>query len=257
MRVERQFSADRINTLVNDPRIRPWVAAGTEQLDLTAQLKRPGNILLMGAHGGVMFLRLMPGIYEAHTVVEPSARGRWTDELTEAVVEWMFLRTDCYEILTRVPQGHIGAKAAAERRGLKYEFTRPRECTFLGEVKDVHIHSMRIQDWIPQAKHLMEAGRDFHERMHEAAALLGVMDPAHDDDPNHNLYVGVSLSMIRYGQLGKGVLYYNRWALVSRHAPVFVLNTDPIEVQIDHGLAVRLGPDDSVEVFRHVPVVAH
>lgn len=257
MQVERQFSADRINVLVNDPRIRPWVAPGDNTLDLAPQVENPGNVLLMGEYGGVMFLRMMPGIYEAHTVVAPIARGSWTNELTAAAVEWMFLRTDCFEIVTRVPHGHIAAKAAAENRGLRYEFTRPAECLFMGEMRDVHIHSMRIQDWLPRAIHLIAAGRDFHENLHVGAALLGVTESAHADDPNHNLYVGAAISMVRNGQLHKGVAWYNRWALVSRHEPVAVLDINPVTLKIDHGLAVRLGPDDNVEVFRHVPVVTH
>jgi len=81
VRVERQLTAERINALVNDPHIRSWVAPGNEALDLTAQIERQGNVLLMGEHGGCMFLKLLPGVYEVHTVVDCGHRGKW-DERT-------------------------------------------------------------------------------------------------------------------------------------------------------------------------------
>ena len=250
VRVEPQLTAERINALVNDPDIRPWVAPGNEALDLTAQIERQGNVLLMGDHGGCMFLKLLPGVYEVHTVVDGKHRGEWTNALTSACVYWMFLRTDCYEILTRVPKGHIAAKAAAEARGMRYEFTRPKECNFRGRQIDVAIHSFRIQDWLPTATDMIKVGRQFHVQLHAGAEALGVEDEAHADDPNHNLYVGAAVSMARFGQVGKGALLYNRWALVSRHKPIAVLGINPTKLKIDHGLVVTLGENETVVVER-------
>jgi hypothetical protein len=162
----------------------------------------------------------------------------------------MFLRTDCYEILTRVPKGHIAAKAAAEARGMRYEFTRPKECNFKGRMIDVAIHSFRIHDWLPTAIDLIEVGRRFHDRLHAGVEALGIEDKGHPDDPNHNLYVGASLTMARHGQIAKGALLYNRWALASRHEPIAVIAVKPLKLRIDSGLIVTLGENDTVNVER-------
>lgn len=244
----REQNAERINALINRPDVRPWIAPGTEPVDISKTVADVNNVLLMGQHGGCMFFKLMQGIYEAHTQVEADARGPWTDELTAAAVNWMFLKTDCYEIVTRVPEGHVAARAAAQRRGMRFEFTRPKECLFKDRKVDVHIYSFRLPDWIGQAEHLEAVGQQFHELLHAAAMRYGVAEQRHEDDPNHNRYVGAALEMARQGHPRKGVLWYNRWALASRHAPVALLkDANPVTIRIDSGFVVTI-VDGTVEV---------
>jgi len=237
--IERHTSADRINAVINDPYVRSWVAPGTETLDITKAVADENNILLMGDHGGCMFFRIQAGVYEVHTQVERAGRGEWVVGLTTACAHWMFTRTDAYEVLTRVPNGHIAARAAAIEAGMKYEFTRPGECLFRGRMVDVHIYSCRIQDWVQTAPRLVEIGRTFHDMLHREADRLGLTD-AHDDDENHNRYVGAAVEMIRAGKLVKGVAFYNRWAIVSRHDPIKILSQAPPTVEIDHGLVIAM-----------------
>lgn len=249
IQVRRETTAERINAILNNEVVRPWVADASDGvLDVTPKVSDQNNFLLMGEgnFGAVFFLKLMPGIYEAHTQVVPEARGGWTKQLTEACVHWMFTRTDAYEILTRVPEGHIAARAAALQQGLRYEFTRPDECRFRGRLVDVHVHSFRVQDWIPVAPNLIERGQWFHIRLNEEARRLGIKTPAHTDDENHNRYVGASLEMCENGQAVKGVILYNRWAIVSRHKPVRLLTEDPVSICMDIGV-LRL-VDGDIEV---------
>jgi hypothetical protein len=238
--VERHRCADRINAVLNDPDVRSWAANGTGSVDISQQVADDNNILLMGEHGGCMFYRIQPGIYEVHTQVERAGRGEWTGGLTAACGHWMFTRTDAFEVLTRVPHGHVAAKAAAIAAGMRHEFTRPAECLFRNRKVDVHIYSIRIQDWVQSAPWLVEIGAEFHDMLHAEAERLGVTDPPHDDDENHNRYVGAAVEMVRCGKLLKGVAFYNRWAAVSRHEPVRIVSQSPAVVQIDHGLHVTL-----------------
>jgi len=243
IQIERHFSAERINEVINDPSVRPWVANGSEVLNIEKHVANRNHVLLMGEHGGCMFFRFLPGVYEVHTNVERAGRGEWTDALTAACARWMFTRTDCYEVLTRVPEGHLAARAAAIARGMRYEFTRPKECLFRDRPVDVDIYSIRLQDWIHQDSinaELMELGRQFHEVLHDRVAALGIQDEPHAEDHNHNLYVGIAYEMFRHGQLGKAIYFYNRWALASRHEPIFLVNKDPVTIKIDHGLFVTL-----------------
>lgn len=247
--VERQWSAERINAVLNHPAVRPWVAGGDEQIDIAPLVADQRNVLLMGEHGGCMFRKIMPGTYEVHTQVMPEARGQWTSLLTEACAHYMFTRTDCYEVLTRVPEGHVAARTAALNIGMKFEFTRHNECEFRGRKRDVHIFSIRIQDWIVGADHLTPIGRQFHDVLHTEAERLGVADPAHDDDDNHNKYVGATIEMARAGHVAKAIHFYNRWAVISRHEPIALVGDNPPVVKIDHGLFVAMMPDGSFKVM--------
>jgi RimJ/RimL family protein N-acetyltransferase len=235
--IERQTNAKRINEVINDPNVRPWVAdLGVGILDITANVENPRNILLMGEHGGCFFFWLGLGIYEVHTQVLPSAPPHWTRELTSACAHYMFTKTNAWEIMTRVPQGHIAARAAALTQGMKHEFTRPKECYFRGELVDVNIHSFRLPDWVPKAPGMVEIGEAVHKRMHDEAKRLGITTPAHPDDENHNRYVGVTYEMITGGQVDKGVQFYNRWAVVSRHETITLLERNPPTIRMDVGV---------------------
>ena len=130
------------------------------------------------------------------------------------------------------------SRAATVSAGMMYEFTRPQECRFRDHLVDVHIYSYRIQDWAKDAPGLVEIGREFHDMLHAAADRLGVTDQPHEDDENHNRYVGVTIEMIKHGLPVKGLSFYNRWAAVSRHPLVRLLTAKKVVVEIDHGLRV-------------------
>lgn len=245
VQVERHLKADVLNEIANDPHVRPWVAPGKEPLDLSFQVENRNNILLVGEHGCCLFLRMMPGVYEVHTQVRREGRGEWTNALTAACAHQMFLRSDAYEIMTRVPSGHLAAKAAAVSAGMRYDFTREKECNFRGKLIDAHIYSFRIQDWLPMAPpSVSDKGRRFHDRLHEEAERLGIEDPAHADDENHNLYVGAAVEMVLAGMPVKAMLTYNRWAIASRHEPITLVSLNPVVAKIDHGLYVTFEGDD-------------
>src|SRR6202161_2077340 len=112
VRVERHLDAGFLNRIANDPHVRPWIAPGKEPLDLTFHVENRNNVLLAGEHGCCIFLKMLPGVYEVHTQVRREGRGEWTNALTAACAHKMFLQTDAYEIMTRVPAGDIAAKAA-------------------------------------------------------------------------------------------------------------------------------------------------
>src|SRR5215469_10096412 len=187
LRLERHWSAHRLNEILNDPIIRPWIADAAEGVvDLTASVENRKNVLLMGEHGGCMFFQQQPGIYEVHTQVLPGGRGAWTAAMTKAAVHWMFTETPAFEIVTRVPRGHIAAKAAAQRRGMVFEFTRDDHCRFRGTNVPVDIYSLTIQDWIRTADECEARGRWFHARLAQEARRIGIEAQPHAEDRNHN-----------------------------------------------------------------------
>lgn len=230
--VWREADAKRMNALLNHPLVRPDIGAGDEPVDIAASATDQRNYLMMGEHGGIMLFCLAPGIYECHTAVHPSQRGKWTMGLIASVQKHMFTATDCYEIVTRVPVGHIAALAATQACGMTREFTLPQAAVFRGELADIHVFGMRIQDWVPRAPALVERGRWFHVRLESEAKRLGIREPMHGNDDLHNRYVGAAVEMAFAGRVAKGALTYNRFAQMTRHPVVSLVSANQIKMDI-------------------------
>jgi len=234
--IERHYDAEFLNGLLNDPEIRADVAdSELGILDLSTVVANRDNILLCGKHGATLYFKLLPGIYEVHTQVRRSGRGKWAYEFVEQCANWMFTQTDAFEIVTRIPEHHAGARALATHVGMKYEARRRRECKWRGERQDVDIYSFRIQDWLSKAYVYKHVGQKFHDFLNSEAARLGVRDEAHGDDPQHNIVVGATLAMLDAGHFHKALMVYNRWALTTRHRLVHLTNTTPVTIRFDLG----------------------
>jgi hypothetical protein len=249
--ITRLYDAKHLNHICNLPEVRAEVANGTHELDCTPQVNDTRNVLLMGEHGGCMFLWVMPGIYEVHTVVAPSGWGAWTHRMTAECARWMFTRTPAFEIATRVPEGHLAAKWAAMGRGMRRRFTRHNEEQWHGKLTNIVVYSFTIQDWVETDEHVVELGRQFHDMLHDVARSAGIKAPPHEDDENHNRYVGAAMLMVQYGQVHKGVRFYNRWATLARHDRIELKTPDdalPCRIEIDSNLFVNCSADHYVEV---------
>jgi hypothetical protein len=237
MQIERQTTPEMMNAVLNHESVRPWVADLAEgPIDVAPVVSDRNNFALAGEHGGCLFFKMQTGLYEVHSFVLPSGRGGWFGEFSRSAVHWMFTRTDAVEILTRVPHGHIGAKAATIHAHGKYEWTRPKECRFLGRMVDVDIYSVRLADWILVADGLIERGQWFHDQINAEAKRLGIANPPHEDDENHNRMVGACVDMVFGSQFMKATCWYNRWSAASRHASVRLLSIDPFALQFDIGV---------------------
>lgn len=234
MILERVNNADLLNRVVNHPAVRPWVVDDTHdgELDLSAQVADPNNICLAGEHGVFLCFRYFPCFYECHTQVLPSGRGAWTVEFAKAGAHYMFTATDCIEILTRVPKGHLAATALTRYMQFRPQFTTPPETRFRGKIVPVTVYSMTIQDWALRQDSLAIKGAEFHDWLNRQVAV----GTPHPPDPDHNLIVGVALSMIEAGRPAKGVSWYNRAAFAARHPPVALLSIDPPTVRFDAGV---------------------
>lgn len=234
--IERHLDALHLNTILNDPYVRPDVAEpGDHPLDLTNAVANQNNYCLMAEFGGCMFFNLMPGVYEVHTQSLASGRGEYMKEVVRNCADWMFGKTDAFEIVTRIPAHHMGAKGLAQSVGMRLEFRRPNACVWRGQKMDVDIYSFRIQDWMP-GEAIEERGRQFHDFLHAEATRIGHKGKPHPDDPVHNRYVGAALEMLESGHVRKAVAFYNRWCLIARHPIVQLLSESPLLIRFDLGL---------------------
>jgi hypothetical protein len=252
--VARATDATWINHVLNDPIVRPWVAdVGDGVLDVAPIVADRRNVILEGDHGVIAFLWLQAGVYECHTQILPSGRGSWATEFARECLRFMFTRTDAYEVATRIPECHLAARALATRAGLSLEFSRNDGCVFRGRRQRVNVYSLRIQDWMADDPCLEARGAWLHDRMAIEAERFGITDETHDDDINHNRYVGAAVEMAMGGQVAKGAALYNRWVSLARHTRggklqhVELVSVEPPVIRFDIGL-MRFHADD-IEVL--------
>lgn len=233
--VRREHNAERINAILNHPEVRPWVADGDGPLDVTPQVKIPGTILLVGQFGACIFYNIMPGVFEVHSQCLPEGRGKWMAAFVKSVLQWMFIKSNCWEVVTRVPHGHVAAKALTLGAAFQREFTRDDQCVFRGKQVPVDIYRLSIHDWIENSVWAEESGSKFHDQLHAEAKRLGITTPAHEDDPQHNRVAGATVEMARNGQVVKAFMVYSRWAYLARHEPIFLLSEEPPIFKMDIG----------------------
>lgn len=243
MLVERYTDAKFANHILNSCDVRFDIADTSEGfVDVGESVANPDNVLLCGEHGGFMYFKLLPGVYEVHSFVLRRGRGSWALAAAQDSLSWIFTRTDAYEVLTRIPDGHAAATGLATKCGLRHEFSKTRGCKWRGLWVDAHVWGLRMQDWISRAEGFEEIGRAFHARLNEIARQEIDEEP-HADDATHNRYLGASLAMLAADRPQKAVFWYNRWAIAARHKPVMMISDRPVEIAMDIGVLRFIGTD--------------
>ena len=243
LRIWRETDAIGLNIILNHPEVRPWVADINIEgpLDVSAVATNPDNFLLMGEYGAIMLILVMPGTYEGHTQVLPSGRGEWAKKFVISVLDWMFTRSNAWEITTRIPEGHNGAIGLANFTGFRHEFTSMEPCRFHGNVVQASIWRLGIFDWVGQSDLYARLGHDLHEQMAHEAIRLGITTPPHHEDTYHNQILGASVELARHGLMVKGAMLYQRWAALARHSQISVVSFEPPVIQMDLG-RMRIKP---------------
>lgn len=249
--VRRHFTADSLNMVANDPSVYPWVKGSMEgYLDLAPLVRDRNNVVLMGEHGGMVFLQHQPGLYEIHTQVLPAGRGQWTIDMANAALHWMFTHTDALELVSRVPKGNLAARALVKRMNGVFEFKRDRGWVVNGKLVPADVYSWKLQDWMRWAPGVTERGEWFHKRLEKEYKKLGRRLPNHDDDPIHDRYVGVALDMVFGGQAVKGVVFYNRWAKMAGYGDIKIVTESPLVLDIVDALLMFRDEDFWVMTIR-------
>lgn len=233
MNFERATDAQRVNEIVNHPSIYPWVKGSTTgAIDMTKTIADPNNVALVFDHGCVLFLKAQAGIYEFHASVLPEGRGEWMHAGAVDAFHWMFTRTDAFELMTKCPDGNVAARAGAQNVGCSLQFrTGPIWETKRGKVP-VDVYSITIQRWAINAPGLEESGRWFHEHLIAEYKRLGRKIEVEVDDATHDRYVGGAVEMLKGGQPLKAIKFYNRWAGMAGYAPIYVVNSNPLILDI-------------------------
>lgn len=242
--VRREYAADTINDVVNHPQVRPWVGTpGQGYIDLTPVVADPRNYLLMGTGGGFVFHQLEPGIYEAHSQFVPESRGANVLTAARDALYYMFTRTDCIEVRTKVPHGNVGAAVLGRKLRFELQFERDNAWPTENGMVGVGYYAINITQWTKGEDRLIESGHAFHQKLESAKEWYGVLTPIHDDDEAHDRYVGATVEMFRAGQIGKALGFYTRWAQFAGYGPISIIAENPIVIDIGDALIALRGDD--------------
>ena len=224
--MRRSFDPVEVNAILNDPEVFKWIKLTEEKIDATDLVFELRNHFLI-AHGGVLaFIFQEPGVYEVHNNFLKEHRGRNAFKETFAAIKWMFTRTDCMILHTKVPAFNKAAGLLALAVGGVKDFVR---CG-VWNGSDVSYWSLKYADWLKKTPSLIESGRTFHKDLDVQLLDHGVTDN-HPDEDCHDLYVGACIETIRY-QPEKAVTLYNRFARFAGYEPISLVSKDPLIIDI-------------------------
>lgn len=145
------WDAKRIGEVANDPSVYPWVCGETTgPLDFTEAVKDRNSIFLFGEHGGFVFRNMNGAVFDAHSMVLPSGRGRWALSAAEQALYWMFERTSAQEVTMSVPRGNLPVRALVRRLGALFRGTIENGWYLKGDPVSVDVYSMMKEDWLCQ-----------------------------------------------------------------------------------------------------------
>ncbi|WP_155847994.1 hypothetical protein [Asticcacaulis benevestitus] len=243
----RTMCSELLNRVVNHPDVRPAVG-GVGNLDLTQLVGNPDNIALVNDFGGFIGVKHEQGIYECHTLFLPEYRGTKAFAAAREAASFMFTKTDCLEILTKVPLSNRPAAMMVRHLGYIERFSRKSAFNGPAGQCDVRYFAYSIDQWMADDVALPFIGHQFHDQMEAAkdrhrSALL-----THDEDEAHDRAVGAAASMLTAGNAVKAVWFYNRWARFAEYQTIELLSTNPIVVDVRD--AVLQISDNGMEVLK-------
>lgn len=230
--LHRTLRAEFLNKVVNDPSVRPGVG-GTGVLDLSPVIGNPVNVTLVNGHGGFVLRAMGGGLYEAHTQFLPTGRGARAFEAAAEGFRYMFLKTDCLEVTTRVAVGAENVEKFTRMVGFREVFQTPKAwVTPSGQRVDAKTFSLTFDEWKFKDSRCREAGERFHKWLEGVKLTNASAIPTHPDDSAHDSAVGACVLMALEGNTRKGVWLYNRWAACAGYSGVNILSETPLMIDV-------------------------
>lgn len=241
------MDAALLNAVANSPEVRPLLG-GSGAIDLAPVIADPRNVALVTDLGGFVFIQHEATVYEGHTIF-PLGSGQHVGEAIRAALRWLFTRTDCQEVVTKVAKSNRAAGLMVRQVGFERLFDREAAWPETdGRMTAGSFFSLPLARWMqadPEAKRL---GHEFHENLEAAKAAKGSPLPTHADDPAHDRAVGVAALMILAGNPAKGVWTYNRWARLAGYQPVDLVSVSPVVIDVRDALVTV--QDGKMEVLQ-------
>lgn len=222
---------------------------GLEPKDLGPVVANPANYCFLTERedGGYLVNRLAEGLYVAHTLALPSARGLPMLRLMRDGFAYLFTATDAIEVTTLVPDGNAPADRWAQLAGFRETFRREAFFPLMGQAVGGSFRSLGYVDWALAHAPNRTLGHAFHDQLHAASPSLAL----HPEDPAHDAMVGATILGCQAGNVNKSIALFNRWAAQAGYMQSAVLSVVP--PVIDTGDAI-LGLDRGEVKILHVKV---
>jgi hypothetical protein len=248
----RTFDAAAFNAIAKHPTVLPWLGFPQDVLvpDLRAVIEDARNFAFLTSDqcGGYFLVARGMGLYEAHSLALPQARGKAMLNLMRGGFRFMFCETDALEIVTRIPEPNKAADSWAKISGFSPLLTQKAAFPLMGERVDVELRTLHYADWVVRDRHNAALGELFHAKLSQAGAHAD-----HADDPIHDAWVGATLSGAIAGNLRKAVELYNRYSGLMGYAPVQVVSVNPPLLNVGTALVqLSEGALDVVKVFASI-----
>lgn len=244
----RTFDPTFLNQVANIPSVRRTIGPGPELLDFSAALANPRNYAFQNDLGVFLLANIFGSSYEVHTFFSP--RRKEDAAIIEALMFqaelYMFARTDCLEIITRVPDGNRWADQLANR----FAFRDIGHQLDWADGRGAMMKRKTLEDWARGAPETHMAGRQFHEVLEAAKKAKGSTLPNHPDDSTHDSIVGAAMLMCKGGQPAKGITFYNYWAVLAGYRPVRLLSDYPPVVDVHDAIIGIDGNNLEVQLCR-------
>ncbi len=220
--IKRTLNSEFINFIANQKDVFDLIKVGNQKsIDISEALGDHSNYLLVNENGGFLFINIGYSSYEVHTIFPPKSN---TFEAAREAAAYMFSKTDCFRICTKVPVHNIDARKLTEKMGFKKVFDRQNALSINDKLVDVDYFELTIDDWVMQSNDCLEKGRWFHYNIGD--------HKNHEDDLIHDKYAGAAALLIQNGQIQKGINLYNRWANFSGYLPISIHSEDPLIIDI-------------------------
>lgn len=224
--ITRTMEAVFLNEVANHPSVRPRLG-GLGLLDLAPLIENPANVTLVAEGGGWIFVAMIPGIYEVHTLFLPHGRGRKFVQAAAHGFRYMFTQTDCLEIVTKCPDDNPGASIASYHLGFRERFRR--EDAWVPGV-GVSYRVFSIDDWFVRDAECAHEGHEFHTMIEVAKRQMDSSLAAHPHDRAHDQAVGAAILMAKAGRIDKGMGFYNRWSIFAGYATIETVGPNAVDV---------------------------
>lgn len=241
----RTFSPGFLESVANDPILRPTLG-GEGPVVLKDIMASPANYCFTNEDGGFVGVQLQKGgtIIECHTIFKPGSNPRSVIRFMRECQEYLFTRTYCTEIVTKVPDGNAGADKLSILGNFEEKFRRENAWK---DGAGVSYRSLPLDRWLTVCSSTLEAGKAFHSLLEQAKQAKGSTLPDHPDEEVHDRWVGAAMLMAQRENVGKGVNTYNTWAAFAGYRPASLVSELPPVVDV--GDAVLGYTDGKLEVL--------
>lgn len=243
--VRRTMDATFLNTVANDPSVRPWLG-GDGPLELSAQINNPLNLAGVSAEGGFVAQSLGDCRYEVHSLFLP-VKKTGAVKAMRAALDYIFSASDAMELITKVPDDNTSARGLAILAGFRSLFSAQMPWS-AGVRKLIDVRVIELDEWALRSQAALESGQWLHRQFADVLTARGSVLPPHSaKDDVHDRMAGAAMLMIRTGNIAKGVLFYNRWAALAGYPLIKWLRDHPTILDLE-GMIVEIS-GDRIEVL--------